>query len=153
MNKIKQIKALFLLSIISILMFHTAVPHVHHIHTKEQKSDHEHVHLDDHGSHAHHNHNHGSSEEQEDNNLLSNILDELAHGVHDNEYISTDHTVNLAFISKIDLVPIPELNIDIPVSSPQLERNNLHLNALYKQKDYSNPFLLTCSLRAPPVLG
>ena len=152
MNKIKQIQALFLLSIITVLMFHTALPHVHHFHS-EFKSD-QHTHLDHHHDHSHHTHTHDSHQDHSEDNPLDNLLDELAHGVHSDEYLSGDQSIHIDFNDNLSFnLPFLNLHLEAFVFSPQLEQNNLHRYTLYKRGHYQNPFLLTNALRAPPAHG
>lgn len=152
MNRIKQIQALFLLSIISILMFHTAVPHVHHIHQNIKTDDH--VHLDTHHDHTYDHHSHKDHESSKSKGFLADLLDDLAHGVHADEYLSADNTSTLSgFNTHFDLTYFTLFQIEPFILSPQLEKNNLHRYALYKQGHCTNPFLQAQSLRAPPTLG
>ncbi len=147
MNKIKQIQALFLLSIISILMFHSAVPHIHHFH-KNVKAE-SHVHVDhDHG----HSHNHDDHNTSESKGFLDGLLDDLAHGIHSDEYLTSD-TPSLGTLFHFDLSYFTIFQIEPIILSPQLEKNNLHRYTLYKQGHTTNPFLQSHSLRAPPYLG
>lgn len=138
---------MFLLSIITIMMFHTAVPHVHHIHTTTQVDNH--VHL----NHPENHHDHSTHSHHEKSDFLADLLDELAHGVHADEYLSSDDLVNFDFISKIEPIPFLEMRLEPFIGSPQIEANNLHLFALYKHGHYSNPLLLSYSLRGPPYAG
>lgn len=151
MNKLKQIQAFFLLSIISILMFHTSVPHVHHIHTSKKLDTH--VHLDDH--HDHHNHHeHDSSHTHgKDSNFLDDLMDELAHGIHSDEYLSGDQPIQFNFLGQIDLFPFIDFTYTALLLSPQEEKTHLHRYALYKQGHYSCPYLNAYTLRGPPFLG
>ena len=155
MNRIKQIQAFFLLSIITILMFHTALPHVHHFHTNTKA--HEHIHVDDHHNHDDHHHNHEghtNHNTSDEDGFLAGLMDDLAHGVHADEYISGDNSSILPELhTHIDLSDCIIFQIEPYILSPQLEKNNLHLYALYKQGHCTNPVAHIHGLRAPPALG
>lgn len=147
MNRVKQIQAIFLLNIIAILMFHTAIPHVHHVH--ETFTDDQHIHLNHNDNH----HDHSTHQHFEESDILANLLDEIAHSVHADEYIKSDKVYHDDLILKFDFSSLIQFHIKALVFSPQIEKNNLHRYALYKQGHYFNPFLQSCSLRAPPLLG
>lgn len=146
----KQIKAMFLLIIISVMMLHNAVPHVHHLHEGHEvisgSTEHHH-----HGhEHSHHHPVENKSDEQDEDFLFSLLLKIHAHAFHTHQFtpLATDNS-QLSKVKILSIAGVRETKrlVLCPVNQ------NLHRFSLFQELFCSNPFLFTHSLRGPPVLG
>lgn len=147
----KQIKAMFLLIIISVMMLHHAIPHVHHMHDGHEvisvSSGHHHHHGHE---HSHHHPVENGSDEQDEDFLFSFLLKIHSHSFHTHQFapLATDNSQ----LSKVKFLSIAgdqenKRSVLYPVNQ------SLHRFSLFKGLYCSNPFLFTHSLRGPPVLG
>lgn len=143
----QKIKAFFFLCIISILMLHNSMPHVHHEHESSAEND-------QHGGH-HHDHDHHTTDEQpsEDDGkgfLYHFFLGIHAHTFHTHEFnTSTKYEVQAA---RDKIKPLIALFENGDVSPPSKEQNP-HWHPAFKESFFDDPILLYCSLRAPPSLS
>jgi hypothetical protein len=158
MTNAKLFKCYLLLSIISMMILHSVLPHLHHSHqiaeeitveeiTVEEIDDHLH---DGHHHHHHHHDNEKQSEEEESNFLLKLLLESHAHDteVGDDFQIIINYNKilvgkNLPIITLLSKLLIPP---DIGVVS---EKKNVQ----HKQGFRKEHLVLNCPLRAPPTLG
>lgn len=156
MFKKSQIPALFLLGVFLILLVHNAVPHVHHSHESTGKislvADHDdHSHNHEHHSNEHNHHSHkNESKSQDQHNLLSFLINSHSDFFHIHEFIQ---------FTKRDIQPSKDKVIHFFArigsfdSLLDIERQGLYRYVLTKESWSENPFLLSCSLRAPPSIG
>lgn len=147
MNWHHQIKALFFLSIISMLMLHNALPHVHHQHDTPAVADH---HGDHHHGHDHHDSDEQSAEDDGKGFLHQFLLGNHVHTFHAHEFdTATKWKVEAA---KDKLTPLVALFENCGVSPPHQEQN-LHWHPWYKRIYFDDPLLRYSALRAPPSVG
>lgn len=138
------------------MLVHNAVPHVHHSHESTGKislvtdqGDHTHGH--DHHTSEHEHHAHDNDPKNSDQeNLFSFLI-----------YSHTDffHIHDLIQFTKRDIQSSKNkdvlfcTNIGLFDSLSDIERQDLNRYVVTKESWSENPFLLSCSLRAPPSLG
>ncbi|MGB1295350.1 MAG: hypothetical protein ACPG6V_07695 [Flavobacteriales bacterium] len=149
MTFLNNIKAWFFLSLITILITHSAFPHVHHVHDQDK-----HHHVESH-EHTHHSkdHSHHQNNTEEEGNGFDNALEQLAHGVHDANYKKSQSTsfqiqpfVDFDLLSNIFELYFQLKNIDF--SDEHLKRYWFYQNILSEHPVLSSPLL-----RAPPIVG
>lgn len=156
MFKNPQIPAFFLLGIFLILLVHNIVPHVHHSHESSGKislvTDHNH-HSHDHEHHSKEQEHHSQKSEsknQDQTNLFSFLTKSHSHLFHIHEFVQ---------FTKRDIQPSKDkvlhfsAKIEFFDSSLAIEGQGLYRYVLSKESWSVNPFLLSCSLRAPPSIG
>ncbi|WP_196888181.1 hypothetical protein [Aureivirga sp. CE67] len=151
MNYLKKIKAFLLLSVISIMILHNALPHIHHIHHKLVSSETTHNH-----SHDGHSHHHHSSDEkkQDTSELQSKLpidLEGHAHSVHTYEDVTiskfkSEITKTQKVVSEIGFV-FTDGYYTIA------EKLDLHRNFLYEEPFYESYVFQNIALRAPPTIA
>jgi Family of unknown function (DUF6769) len=143
MKERRQLAAIFFLNVIIIMMLHDALPHVHHFHGKIGE-------VSEYTETRHDSQEYDNHHSDEQDSLLSSLLDTHLHFFHTHEFVPLTKGSNLYSINKAFPVLAIVETYDL---LPESEKHNLHRYTLFKQAFYNNPFLLNCSLRAPPSLG
>jgi len=139
----KQIKAIFFLAIVAMMMAHNAIPHIHALH---DIIDGAHEYIGHHHSTVHHGQE-GASEAS----LFSVLLTGHAQFYHSHEHII--FTRNEPQLDKAtSSVPVVEI-LKTCGLLPRGQEQNWHRYFLFKERFYDNPCLVDCPLRAPPSLG
>ncbi|WP_196893748.1 hypothetical protein [Aureivirga marina] len=150
MNYPKKIKALLLLSIISIMILHNALPHIHHIHHKLVSSETSHNH-----SHDGHSHHHSSDEKKQDSSAFQSKLpidlEGHAHSFHSYEDITlTKFKTEIAKVQKA----VSEFGFVFTDGYYTIaEKLDLHRNFLYDEPFYESYVFQNIALRAPPKIA
>ncbi|RKZ58122.1 MAG: hypothetical protein DRQ44_15035 [Gammaproteobacteria bacterium] len=169
MNIWKQIKVMFFLGVMGIMMLHNALPHMHHTHeshgevtTKAKRHHHAHGHAH-HPEHqpdtqdrqyAHQLANHHSDEQDDQDGprgfLLSFILDNHSHSFHTHEIIQLAKPGNHYILDKHVLDRVVS---DSHQSFREFENQDLHRFSLFKRANYDDPLSLDSPLRGPPSIA
>jgi hypothetical protein len=143
-NNIKISVSLF---VIFMMMLHHGVPHAHHHHEDKEvvahtgENDHHHHHEDGHQHHP------DDYDKDADETGLSQHSEKHLHAFHVHEFVPSSKSRN--YNSKINALPLLAL-ITNSDDQPRAENKRTYRFALFRQIIYENPFLLSCSLRAPP---
>ena len=145
-----KIKAFFFLSVLSMLLFHQAVPHWHHKH-QEELHDHDVVHHHHYDNH-HNEHHHHSQPEPDDSK--KGFLDWL---LEMHTHTNTTTEVLVLKQSTVEKITIEKESVTAIFSSI--------VNLVFFEKDTSskkwynppdklkNTYYHHCTLRGPPSLG
>jgi hypothetical protein len=145
-NNIKISVSLF---VIFMMMLHHGVPHAHHHHEDKEvvahtgENDHHHHHED---GHQHHPDDYDKDKDADETGLSQHSEKHL-HAFHVHEFVPSSKSRN--YNSKINALPLLAL-ITNSDDQPRAENKRTYRFALFRQIIYENPFLLSCSLRAPP---
>lgn len=152
MKQLQQLKAIFLLGIISILMLHNVVPHVHHSHHEHPVAEshhhhdggHDHDHL---GTHSHHQDS-DHSEEDSDGLLWSLFFGDHSHVYHvheASEYTKRSYSLQIVTgtffdVDQKQIIHIGTVRDKVPIKDQPYQI-------------YSDPLVSGFSFRGPPSLG
>ncbi|MCF8302565.1 MAG: hypothetical protein K9I94_04745 [Bacteroidales bacterium] len=139
--------------VISMMMFHMAIPHSHHHHKQEDEVV---THNAEHESHDHHHHHAGDHHHEtpprdKDNTEgsagLFAPIEKHLHAFHVHEFVPA--TKIRKTISPIKAFPLAvrTTNNDIKLTAGN---ERAYRYVLFRPIFYDNPFLVNCSLRAPP---
>ena len=139
---------MLLLVLFSALMLHSIIPHAHHIHDDVASVEDHHHHHDSNG--LEHSHNENPSHQQDSEGLLNLDLGHHTHSVFNSEYTTQ-------IVRSIQKKVESKKFVYGSLNQNQQELFLVYLKEeappLYRDFKPENPFLLTCSLRAPPSLG
>lgn len=137
---------MMLLVLFSAILLHSFLPHVHHAHSQSE------VVADEHHHHNHdHQHSHSEDYSEKDNSLeLLDFL--LGHHSHSelNSDVATEYSRSIQ--SNIELQKQVYASTSVVFSGFSLVTEKLPFPPERRQS-IRKSFLLSCSLRAPPVLG
>jgi hypothetical protein len=146
----KQLYAQFMLVLFGTFLVHAISPHVHHSHTNETS-------VAETPHHHHHDgiaHNHADQENTSDNNETEGLLAFIL-GHHTHATCNFDYTTEVVRV----------------IQKKDDTKKGVHATAIYAQQESilvdkkkkspslfgvfipENPFLLNCSLRAPPSIA
>ena len=143
----KHIRAFVSLGVIFVMILHLGVPHAHHHHEYKEvvahTGDNDHHHTDDRQHHPKY-HNTDKNTGETGFELPS---EKHLHAFHVHEFIPSSKNQN--HTSPIKAFPLLSVITDDDYS-PWAENKKSYRYALFRQIIYENPFLLNCSLRAPP---
>ena len=148
MQKHSRIKAIFVLSIFSMLIMHQAFPHLHHQH----EDSHSHSHSDVAHSGEHHHHDNSSKEEKESPyGFFGFFMDMHVHSsVSSDSVILKRNTVEQETVVDKDIV---KSTFHIQGLSLTDNRQKSDPPIYHPPNDYFNPYLSYLDLRGPPSLG
>jgi len=139
---------MLLLVLFSALMIHSIIPHVHHIHDDVASVENHHHH---HDSNSHeHSPNDSPSHQQDSEGLLDLNLGHHTHSVFNSEYTTE---IVRSIQKKVDSKKLVYGSLNHNQQELFLFSIKEEAPPLYRDFKPENPFLLTCSLRAPPSLG
>ncbi|MCF8336961.1 MAG: hypothetical protein K9I74_03160 [Bacteroidales bacterium] len=151
----KHIQILVSVVVISMMMLHMAIPHSHHHHEqKDEEVTHNAEHDHDHHDHDHHHtgdHPHKTPPRDTDNaegeSGLFVPIEKHLHAFHIHEFVPATKIRKTASPIKAFPVVATTTNNDIKLSAGN---EGTYRCTLFRPIFYDNPFLLNCSLRAPP---
>ena len=143
-NDIKVPVSLF---VIFMMMLHLGVPHAHHHHEDKKVVAHTSENDYHHGDGYHHHGGDYDKNKNADETGLSLPAEKHLHAFHVHEFVPSSKSRN--YNSKINALPLLALIINSN-DQPRAENKKTYRFALFRQTIYENPFLLSCSLRAPP---
>tara|TARA_B110000211_G_scaffold131224_1_gene150731 strand:+ start:358 stop:777 length:420 start_codon:yes stop_codon:yes gene_type:complete len=139
---------MLMLVLYSALMIHSIIPHVHHIYEDVASVEDHHEHHDSNGHE--HSPNESPSHQQDSEGLLDLNLGHHTHSIFNSEYTTE---IVRSIQKKVD-------SKTLVYGSLNHNQQELFLFSIKEEapplcRDFKpeNPFLLTCSLRAPPSLG
>jgi hypothetical protein len=152
MKKLQQLKSIFLLGIIGVLMMHNAMPHVHHLHLYEKNKSTVEAHHHSHESgvtHSHHDHDGTENSDEESQDLFwSMFFGGHAHVIHNHtisEYTKDNYSLDIHQVVLSCTEPkCPDL------SGIEIEKEQI---ALFNFRRDTGSILLNYTLRGPPSLG
>lgn len=144
----RHIKVLVSVGVIFMMMLHLVIPHAHHHHEDKKvvshsnKNDHQHTESHDHQHHDDHDKN-----KDVDETGLSNPYEKHLHAFHVHEFLPSSKIKQHSPLVK----SLPLFTIFTKYDNqPLAENKRSYRFALFRPILYENPFLLSCSLRAPP---
>lgn len=133
------------------MLVHGALPHVHHFHESPDGvaifAEHDH-HSNEHDHHSHSDDK--KSESQDLNSLFSFLIDSHSHLFHIHEFVQ--FTKRDSQFSKDNVIPFVA-NVQVLNSFPDTVSRGISRYLHSKKSWLDNPFLLSCSVRAPPHVG
>ncbi|MCF8232179.1 MAG: hypothetical protein K9J27_08320 [Bacteroidales bacterium] len=139
--------------VISMMMLHMAIPHTHHHHEQEEE---EVTHNTEHDPHDHDHHHNGDhphkappsdTDNPEGETGLFVPIDKHLHAFHIHEFVPT--TKIRKTVSPIKAFPFAATTANNDIKLPA-GNERAYRYALFRPIFYDNPFLVNCSLRAPP---
>ncbi|WP_459210906.1 hypothetical protein [Aquimarina rhabdastrellae] len=149
MNSIRKIAPIVLLSIFSLTLLHTILPHIHHVHELEHAItdhdvDHHHDDID-----TNHHHENKSGDHHNDLDFFNHFLESHAHNA------ITDEVIVLAQYVKTALEKTTDDSTKILPYTFLLKRDlssiTSTINDIYVLKSVRKPLLTSLSLRGPPA--
>jgi hypothetical protein len=151
MNRQHTLTAHFFLSIFSLLMLHSLVPHVHHCPEQHTEAAHQgaHHYHDPYDHHHQHDSDESSMEEKGDSFLLQFFLGSHVHSFHAHDYsMATSWQIKKVEKKILPLAP----PFDHGGVSPPFDVYSRSWPHWCQNAVFNNPLLSQRSLRAPPSL-
>jgi len=151
MFKNKHIQVFISLLVIIMMMCHMAIPHTHHHHEEEPEAVSEHSGHDHHhdhaGDHQHHDAHQNDKDTSNDRSGMFLPVEKHLHSFHVHEFVPVTKTRNHASDYSKSSNAFAHTGYNTDLTDPN---HVTYQYVLFRPIFYDNPFLLNCSLRAPP---